>query len=243
MTSLVKVRKTPLIVLHVTFMEMNSQAAREVGSELGLSFVNQNFSFALGGNNNPASGSGDLLYNPLGGTSGNWGTFTNNPGRLAPNIFQWIASTTITPPTQTVNSVTGALFTQPGSILYSTTPSLLGVGQPATAPGLLQQANLFGIPGGAAFSLGSLQNVFTALSTINTHHQGTWTLNPSLQAVISHSRARVLAEPTLVTISGERIRSCVVEKFSSLIDCHSRDSGSVDHIRAVRAAPEHDSGG
>src|SRR6185437_2291112 len=59
-------------------------------------------------------------------------------------------------------------------------------------------------PGGASFSPQGLQNLFTSLATIKNSKSATWTLNPSIQAIIAHSRARVLAEPTLVTISGER---------------------------------------
>ncbi len=50
-TSLIKVRKVPMIVLHVTFMEMNSTAARELGAQLGLNYTGNNFTFGLGGNN------------------------------------------------------------------------------------------------------------------------------------------------------------------------------------------------
>src|SRR5271156_2741104 len=42
-TSLVKVRKVPLIVLHCTFLEMNTAAARELGTQLGLGFTSQSF--------------------------------------------------------------------------------------------------------------------------------------------------------------------------------------------------------
>src|SRR5690606_4224768 len=37
-TSLIKVRKTPLIVLHCTFLEMNTAAVRELGVMLGAAF-------------------------------------------------------------------------------------------------------------------------------------------------------------------------------------------------------------
>ncbi|MGH9551143.1 MAG: pilus assembly protein N-terminal domain-containing protein, partial [Terriglobales bacterium] len=55
-TSLVKVRKVPLIVLHVTFMEMNSSAARALGNMLGFSFSARTFSFGIGGTNSILSG-------------------------------------------------------------------------------------------------------------------------------------------------------------------------------------------
>src|SRR5205085_904628 len=48
-----------------------------------------------------------------------------------------------------------------------------------------------------------LANLFTATS--NFYANGTrFSFNPTVQGVISHNRARILAEPTLVTISGER---------------------------------------
>ncbi|MBX9693123.1 MAG: pilus assembly protein N-terminal domain-containing protein, partial [Cyanobacteria bacterium] len=48
-TSLIKVRKVPLIVLHVTFMEMNTSAARSLGVSLGLSQATSGFNFGIGG--------------------------------------------------------------------------------------------------------------------------------------------------------------------------------------------------
>jgi Flp pilus assembly secretin CpaC len=187
-TSLVRVRKTPLIVLHCTFLEMNSTAAREIGAQLGLSFTGQNFSFALGGNNNTASNG--LLLQTVGGGTGNALGFTNLPAFLNPNAFQAVTGVVPNPTT--------------GTITYTSSPLLLGAGTPPTAPNLLQLANLFGIPGGAAFSLGNLQNIFTSIATVNHHQTAQWSINPTLQATIAHNRARVLAEPTLVTISGER---------------------------------------
>jgi Flp pilus assembly secretin CpaC len=188
-TSLVRVRKTPLIVLHCTFLEMNSQAAREIGASLGLSFANQNFSFAVGGNNNVTNSANPLIQS-IGGTTGPFTGFNNLPAFVTPNAFQ------------AINAVqpNGAA----GTITYQATPLGLGAGIPPTAPNLLALSNLFGIPGGANFSLGGLQNIFTSLATVNRGRTGTWSINPTLQAVISHARARVLAEPTLVTISGER---------------------------------------
>src|SRR5262249_53166774 len=59
-TSLVKVRKVPLIVLHVTFMEMNTAAARELAVQLGVNFTTSTFGFGIGG----SSGSGTQL-NPF----------------------------------------------------------------------------------------------------------------------------------------------------------------------------------
>src|ERR1700733_549411 len=50
-TSLVKVRKVPLIVLHVTFMEMNTTAARALGVQLGFGYSGRTFAFGVGGSN------------------------------------------------------------------------------------------------------------------------------------------------------------------------------------------------
>jgi pilus assembly protein CpaC len=46
--------------------------------------------------------------------------------------------------------------------------------------------------------------MFTGLSNFARNDRYKWAINPSINGIISHSRARVLAEPTLVTISGER---------------------------------------
>lgn len=190
-TSLVRVRKTPLIVLHCTFLEMNSSAARAIGAQLGLTFTNQNFSFALGGNNGlaTAASGGQQLLSSIPGGGGTVGTVFGNPGSVLPNNFQAITGQTITA----------------GSIVNTGLPTLLGQGVLATAIPLLQQAQLFGIPGGAVFSSGNLQNLFSSVSTItNNRDRMRWGINPTIQASISHNRARVLAEPTLVTVSGER---------------------------------------
>ncbi|MFN8657588.1 MAG: hypothetical protein U0105_14695 [Candidatus Obscuribacterales bacterium] len=73
------------------------------------------------------------------------------------------------------------------------------------APPLLNGTTLFGIPGGATFnSVGGLANLFTAVSNFASGNNSRWSISPTLQGVITHSRARVLSEPTLVTISGER---------------------------------------
>lgn len=235
-TSLIRVRKTPLIVLHCTFMEMNSQAARELGVQLGLNFSSQSFSFSMGGQQGAAN-NGYLTSLPgVNGTFGNGlnpgpyggqfgGPYGFNFG-VAPavglagfsaagapgvntipalaGLFGGVAPTLLVPPGRTptfgdvtapVNFIGGDI---PGNILG------LGQGIPATAPALLAQSNLFGIPGGAAFTNGTLANMFNAITNFASGERTRWSLNPSVQGIISHSRARVLAEPTLVTISGER---------------------------------------
>jgi len=187
-TSLVRVRKTPLIVLHCTFLEMNSAAARAIGAQLGLAFTNQNFAFAVGGNN--TAGGGVSGGSPLFGFGGGgFGGGTTPAPNLLPTTFN------------NVQTISGAATTPTLTIL----PTNLGQGVFATALPLLQQAQLFGIPGGASFSGNGLQNLFTAISQTTTNQgRNRWNINPAIQATISHNRARVLAEPTLVTISGER---------------------------------------
>jgi pilus assembly protein CpaC len=67
---------------------------------------------------------------------------------------------------------------------------------------LLSQSVLLGAPGGVSFSANNAANIFTSSSSFGN---GTiFSINPTVQGVISSRRARVLAEPTLVTLSGER---------------------------------------
>jgi Flp pilus assembly secretin CpaC len=182
-TSLVKVRKVPLIVLHVTFMEVNSVAVRELGVQLGVSFTGNHFTFAMGGNNQ--SGVGVLAAAPpfnQPNTIAGTGPFTvAAPGfvssaSVAPNAFNAASPT-------------------------------LGFGQPVLNEGagaLLPTSVLLGAPGGASFATGGLQNLFTSLVSVQNGSAGVWGIQPTIQGIITQSRARILAEPTLVTISGER---------------------------------------
>jgi pilus assembly protein CpaC len=74
----------------------------------------------------------------------------------------------------------------------------------STSPAaLLSSAVLLGAPGGATFSSGGLANLFTSVFNY-TSKGNNYGLNPTIEGIISHQRARILAEPTLVTISGER---------------------------------------
>ncbi|PWT96553.1 MAG: hypothetical protein C5B53_09435 [Candidatus Melainabacteria bacterium] len=182
-TSLIKVRKVPLIVLHVTFMEMNSVAARELGVQLGFNFVTNHFAMGIGGtggNAQPAVVSSAPPFN-MGAQSG-MGPFTVGP-------TSFVSATTVTP------------FT-PGATALPTT----GFGQAVlnNAPGLISSAVLLGAPGGSAFGTGNLSNIFFSGSSIQAGQSGILSINPVIQGIITHSRARILAEPTLVTISGER---------------------------------------
>ncbi|HEY9785532.1 MAG TPA: pilus assembly protein N-terminal domain-containing protein [Candidatus Obscuribacterales bacterium] len=187
-TSLIKVRKTPLIAVHITFMEMNSTAARSLGLQLGLGLADNTFSFAVGGSNtldaqilgtfpgfNQTSITGN---NPLVGAAP--GTPINYGWTSAPVVFT-STSTTTAPET-----------------------TALGQPIPLLPTALLQGANLFGTPGGTAFTNADSANVFTAVSNMPVSHRTRVSVNPTMQGTVAHSRARLLAEPTLVTISGER---------------------------------------
>ncbi len=204
-TSLVKVRKVPLIVLHVTFMEMNTAAARELAVSMGFGMSNKTFSFGIGGSQNGTAAA------PLTSVPGVRGfsnlsnaTTTTNAAGLPPTIgvYRNQLSPAIDPPTFN-NS---GYVVQPVSFMSNTANGAavtgIGQGQIITASGLLSQSVLLGAPGGVSFSAANAANIFTANSSFGN---GTlFSINPTVQGVISSRRARVLAEPTLVTLSGER---------------------------------------
>ncbi len=175
-TSLVKVRKVPLIVLHCSFMEMNTTSARALGVQLGFSLTGKTFGFGVGGNN------------------------TQGTSLSVPGILTGIAGS----PGTTTSSLQPTLFTT-GNTIVATGVQASGIGQGAllSPTSLLQQAVLFGSPGGASFQPGGLGNLFTAISTFQ-RHSVTASVNPTVQGLISQQRARILSEPTIVTISGER---------------------------------------
>lgn len=261
-TSLIQVRKTPLIVLHTTFMEMNSAAVRELGLQLGIAFTSQSFGFAIGGNPIQGSNNGNFLTTQPGvngtyGTAQNptiLGTATNlsnlanisGGGAAGLNALQGLFANV---PTQTVsNGVVTTTPAQPGFNFFptpasgtavgpggafgflpylippgtnpqfgaSTAPvnffggglssqiSNLGQGVPNGLPSLLGGQSLFGSPGGAVFTGADLANMFQAVSNFSSNQASRWSINPTVQGTIGYSRSRILAEPTLVTISGER---------------------------------------
>ncbi|MBL8085817.1 MAG: pilus assembly protein N-terminal domain-containing protein [Candidatus Obscuribacter sp.] len=236
-TSLVKVRKVPLIALHVTFMEMNTAAARELGTQLGFGVAGRGFAFGIGGTaqgsfagngfaSNPGSRFLQGLTTATSGVTYPYGDFSNqvvsaiaNPFLNALNLPGLIpntgAGTTNTGPF--IGGLTQAqrIFlsnpqyggaVQPVSFINGA-GNALGIAQPLVLNGpgnLLQQAVLLGAPGGAAFSPGGLLNLFTGISNVGNGSSAQFSLNPTIQGIISNGRARVLAEPTLVTISGER---------------------------------------
>jgi len=174
-TSMVKVRKMPLIVLHVTFMEMNTTAARELGVQLGFNYGSKNFAFGIGGNNNVANAAQTKL-NFAAGTSVGDGLVI--PGRFfSANQLQ--------------------LNNQSNPI------SNIGLGALNSVPSLLSTAVLLGAPGGATFTPGGLANLFSGIYNYQSGGNN-YNLNPTVNGIIGQQRARILAEPTLVTISGER---------------------------------------
>lgn len=236
-TSLVKVRKVPLIALHVTFMEMNTAAARELGTQLGFGVAGRGFSFGVGGSASTAFNGATYASNPgarflqglttaTSGITYPYGDYSNavlpaiaNPFLNALNLPGLIPNTG--PTTTNLGPFIGGLTqaqrlflsnpqyggaVQPVSFLNAA-GNALGIGQPIIAGGpaaLLAQSILLGSPGGAAFSPANLINMFTGISNIGNGSSAQFSLNPTIQGVISNGRARILAEPTLVTISGER---------------------------------------
>lgn len=187
-TSLVRIRKAPLIVLHCTFMEMNSVAVRELGVQLGVAFTSNTFTMGIGGNNvnNVGQNAGPLLPFSVGQVGP-----TGQPGVPSPVTLGAFSAITTLNPDGT-----------PGPQLPT---SGLGQGLLNGAPNaLLAGTTLFGIPGGTNFSSANLANLFTAISNFVGNRNSRWSISPTLQGIITHSRARVLSEPTLVTISGER---------------------------------------
>jgi Flp pilus assembly secretin CpaC len=180
-TSLVKVRKVPLIVLHVTFMEMNTTAARALGVQLGFNFIGRAFQFGIGGNNTAGNG---LAVPAL---------LSGNPGIVAPGVG-----------IQPVSFLSGNTITIPSGPDMGTFPvSGIGLGVFNQPSPLLQQAVLFGSPGGATFNPSGLANLFTGVSNW-TRGDIRGSIYPAVQGLVSQQRARILSEPTLVTISGER---------------------------------------
>jgi Flp pilus assembly secretin CpaC len=181
-TSMVKVRKTPLIAIHVTFMEMNTSTARALGLQLGATFSSSTYAFGLGGS-----------YSTNTTVPYSYGGYQINGVNSGQSAVQAPAFTGATAQT-----------------LDGTTSNYTGIGQGAyalasAATGLLSTAALFGAPGGTTFSnaSASLLNDFTSESNWRVGH-GSMGLSPTIQGSIEHNRARILAEPTLVTVSGER---------------------------------------
>lgn len=196
-TSLVKVRKVPLIILHCTFMEMNTNSARELATAIGFTGTSDGFAFGVGGTNQGGNFVGGV--SSFGGITQRLPTFlTNQPNPLA------------AAPLGTTGSQTSAYSIAPNGFIGFTgvgTGTAQAIGQPvllSAPPSVAPAAVLFGAPGGASFSPGGLVNLFTATSTFPSDSPSRFSIQPTIQGIISQNRARVLSEPSLVTISGER---------------------------------------
>jgi Flp pilus assembly secretin CpaC len=189
-TSLVKVRKMPLIVLHCTFLEMNTAAARSLGLQLGFNLQTATFGFGLGGTA-PTTNVGTTGFAIPQSYSG----YQINGGNTLSSGFVGPGFVTTTAQTFPYPSSNNSLITGVGQGVF------------ALAGGATNAASsiLFGSPGGASFSgsPGSLLNMFMAASNFRVGH-GAAGFNPAIQGLIENNRARILAEPTLVTVSGER---------------------------------------
>ncbi len=201
-TSLVKVRKVPLIALHVTFMEMNTTASRELATQLGLGMSAKGFGLGIGGS---GTGSRAQVLSADGGARFLQTLQIQQPWGAggAPVAFGQNAA-------GVVPGIGAGLNTQLQPVAFVSPIGTTGVGQNVllAAPSLLSQAVLLGAPGGASLSAANLINMFTGISnfgnTTATQPGPQFSINPTIQGIISNRRARVLAEPTLVTISGER---------------------------------------
>jgi Flp pilus assembly secretin CpaC len=204
-TSLIEVRKTPLIVLHTTFMEMNSSAVRELGLQLGIGFTSQSFGFSVGGNSTQSANNPSYLTTQP-GVNGTYGT-TQNPSygstntNLSSTITNLSGSSLIGKNNQYGASTAPVNFFGGGT---ATNYSNLGQGVINGLPSLISGQSLFGSPGGAKLVTNDLANMFQAVSNFASGSASRWSVNPTVQGTIGYSRARILAEPTLVTISGER---------------------------------------
>jgi Flp pilus assembly secretin CpaC len=186
-TSLVKVRKVPLIVLHTAFLEMNTAAARAIGVQLGINLTTTLFSAGIGGTNfvGGSQGGGFQVYNSFPGYQINglntMLTSFRPAGFVSPNVQSFLGNSA------------GYTGIGQGNAFASAPPTLL----PTSA--------IFGAPGGTTFTdaAQNLLNLFTSTAPFRIGH-GSMSINPAIQGTIEQNRARLLAEPTLVTISGER---------------------------------------
>ncbi|MBK8222459.1 MAG: pilus assembly protein N-terminal domain-containing protein [Candidatus Obscuribacter sp.] len=194
-TSLVKVRKVPLIVLHVTFLEMNTSSARELAMNLGFGVSNASFSFGIGGTTQTTGVNTPFGSNPGIGQFQTMlpATAVNSP--FGPNTVTQIPILPVT------SDLRGAVV---NPLRFTSGTGTTQIAQPIlySASPLLGQANLLGSPGGVNFTAGQASNLFTGIS--NYGGRSVFSLNPTIQGSIGSRRARILAEPTLVTISGER---------------------------------------
>ena len=200
-TSFVKVRKVPLIVLHCSFMEMNSTAARALAMQLGVNFGTNTFAFGIGGS--PAT-SNTLAARPGVTTT----TITSVPqaGQFGPVGTPQEAYAVSPVFFSSGTTLQGNPYQGTSSLLTNFNTSGIGLGILNSVPQLLSQAVLLGSPGSTSFAQasGNLGNLFQMLSNFSTSDKSRFGINPTIQGTITQSRARILTEPTLVTISGER---------------------------------------
>lgn len=194
-TSLVKIRKVPLIVLHVTFLEMNTATARQLATAVGVSGTTKGFAFGVGGQ---SAQTASPVILPFGGmnqflpTFGEAGTISNTgvqPPIPAGAKTEGFSTTPVGFFTANTNSV--------GPISFIGQPDLLG-------PPASQLTPVFGAAGGSSFSQNGLMNLFTAATNLPSGSNSRYSVQPTIQGIISLNRARLLAEPSLVCISGER---------------------------------------
>ncbi|MGE0265319.1 MAG: hypothetical protein AB7V06_21795, partial [Candidatus Obscuribacterales bacterium] len=192
-TSLVKVRKTPLIVLHVTFMEMNTTSARELATAVGVAGTTAGFAYGVGGTN---------ITNAT--------QLTSMPG-ITQRVSTTLATATNWQNAAAVAAGKGVGFSNGSNGFFSNNiidgGAISGIGTPQllTAVGnLAGNSILFGAPGGASFQTGGLMNLLTGTSNFPSDNATRQSFSPTIQGIISNSRNRILAEPSLVCISGER---------------------------------------
>jgi Flp pilus assembly secretin CpaC len=193
-TSLIKVRKVPLIILHVTFMEMNTTTARKLATALGVNNTSRGFAFGVGGTNT----TGQPIPFAYGGLTQSFPNTLAGPGGLAPTALG---------PVPTAFQTTAVGFNSASAITQGTLVgpvSGIGQGLALQAPQVLQNSVLFGAPGGASFALDQLLNLFSATSNLTDGGQSRTSITPNIQGLINQQRARILSEPSLVCISGER---------------------------------------
>lgn len=199
-TSFVKVRKVPLIVLHVSFMEMNSTAARALGIMLGVNMSTNTFAFGIGGSAQPTQ---NAIFSNPGVTST---LITSVPVNGVGSAQQAYAVSPVAFNTGTIFNNGGNLYAGTSTPLTGFAVNGTGLGVLNSVPTLLNQSVLFGAPGSTSFAqaISQLGNLFAGTSNFATNNKTRFGLNPTVQGIITQSRARVLSEPTLVTISGER---------------------------------------
>lgn len=196
-TSLIKVRKVPLIVLHVTFLEMNTATARSLATAIGVNGTTKGFAFGVGGVD--PGGSPVQVLQPFGGIN-----------QLVPTNFAGAPGGIAGPPSPAGQVTEGYAtspvgFTSITGIADAGNYNWVGVPRFITPQQTLQGASPFGpAPGGAGFSSNGLMNLFTATTNFPSGSKSRYSVQPTIQGIINLNRARLLAEPSLVCISGER---------------------------------------